>query len=60
MTKLKITWKRSFIGYNRKQRLIVRSLGLRRLNHTVVHEDTPTIRGMLNKVPHLVEAVEEE
>jgi len=60
MTKLKITWKRSCIGYNRKQRLIVRSLGLRRLNHTVVHEDTPTIRGMLNKVPHLVEAVEEE
>ena len=60
MTKLRITWKKSVIGYDRKQRRIVQSLGLRRLNHTVVHEDTPTIRGMLKKVPHLVEAVEEE
>jgi large subunit ribosomal protein L30 len=58
--KLRITWKRSFIGYDRRQRRIVRSLGLRRLHHTVVHDDTPTIRGMLRKVPHLVEVVEEE
>jgi len=58
--KLRITWKRSFIGYDRRQRRIVRSLGLRRLHHTVVHDDTPTIRGMLRKVPHLVEVEEEE
>lgn len=60
MKKLRITWKRSFIGYDRRQRRIVRSLGLRRLHHTVVHDDTPTIRGMLRKVPHLVEVEEEE
>ena len=60
MKKLRITWKKSFIGYDRRQRRIVRSLGLRHLHHTVVHDDTPTIRGMLRKVPHLVEVVEEE
>ena len=60
MTKLRVTLKRSLIGYERNQRRIVDSLGLRRLHHTVVHEDTPTIRGMLKKVPHLVEVVEEE
>jgi len=60
MKKLRITLKRSFIGYDRRQRRIVFSLGLRRLHHTVVHDDTPTIRGMLRKVPHLVEVVEEE
>jgi large subunit ribosomal protein L30 len=58
--KLRITWKRSSIGYDHRQRRIVRSLGLRRLHQTVVHDDTPTIRGMLRKVPHLVEVVEEE
>lgn len=60
MKKLRITWKRSSIGYDHRQRRIVRSLGLRRLHQTVVHDDTPTIRGMLRKVPHLVEVVEEE
>lgn len=60
MTKLRITLKRSLIGYERNQRRIIDSLGLRRLHHSVVHEDTPTIRGMLKKVPHLVDVVEEE
>jgi len=60
MTRLKITWKKSSIGYHRRQREVVRSLGLRRLHQTVVHEDTPTIRGMLQKVSHLVEVVQEE
>ena len=60
MTTLKITWKKSAIGYNHRQRQIVRALGLRRLHQTVVHQDTPTIRGMLRKVSHLVEVVEEK
>jgi len=60
MTKLRVTLKRSVIGYERNQRRIIDSLGLRRLHHTVIHEDTPTIRGMLKKVPHLVDVVEEE
>ena len=55
MGKVKVTWKKSAIGFNRTQRLTIESLGLRRLHHTVVHDDTPSIRGMLHKVRHLVE-----
>ena len=54
MGKVKVTWKKSAIGFNKTQRLTIDSLGLRRLNHSVVHEDTPSIRGMLHKVRHLV------
>ena len=62
MAKLRVTWKKSWIGYSRGQRAVIRSLGLRRLNHVVVHEDTPGIRGMIEKVRHLVavELAEEE
>lgn len=58
---LKITLKRSLIGKPEKQRRIVTALGLRRLNHSVIHKDVPSIRGMINKVPHMlkVEEVEE-
>ena len=55
MAKLKIKWVRSTIGYTQDQRRTVRALGLRRLNHTVEREDSPTIRGMLHKVRHLVQ-----
>ncbi len=58
MSKLAITWKRSTIGYARNQRRVIASLGLRRLNHTVEHEDTPSIRGMVKKVQHLLEVSE--
>ncbi len=60
MAQLKITWKKSCIGCPESQRRIIKSLGLRRLNHSVIHGDTPSIRGMVNKVPHLVfvEAIE--
>ena len=58
VAQLKITWIRSFIGRPQSQRRIIQSLGLRRLHHSVIHSDTPTIRGMVNKVCHLV-AVEE-
>ena len=58
MAQLKITWKKSCIGYPENQRKIIRSLGLRRLHHSVVHGDTPSIRGMVNKVIHLVNVEE--
>ena len=59
MAKIKITLKKSTIGFARGQRRTVESLGLRQLNHTVEHEDTPSIRGMVRKVQHLVEVSEE-
>ena len=58
MAQLKITWRRSYIGRPESQRKVIRSLGLRKLHHSVVHADSPTIRGMINKVIHLV-SVEE-
>ncbi len=58
--KLKITLKKSPIGYNFKQKRTVRALGIRRLHHTVEHNDTPQIRGMINKVIHLIEVEEIE
>lgn len=60
MSELKITWTRSCIGRPGNQREIIRSLGLRRLQHTVVHQDSPTIRGMVKKVEHLVRVEEAE
>lgn len=57
MAKLRITWKKSGIGRPETQKRTVRALGLRKLNHTVEHNDTPQIRGMVHKVRHLVECV---
>ena len=54
MAQLKITWTKSCIGKPQNQRRVVHALGLRRLHHTVTHGDTPTIRGMVNKISHLV------
>jgi large subunit ribosomal protein L30 len=54
MAQLKITWTKSCIGKPQNQRRVIDALGLRRLNHTVVLGDTPTIRGMVNKVGHLL------
>ena len=56
---LKITLVKSPIGRPEKHRKVLRGLGLRKLNRSVELEDTPSIRGMVNKVPHLV-AVEEK
>jgi large subunit ribosomal protein L30 len=55
---LKITLRKSAIGFDRKQKQVVEGLGLRRLHHTVERADTPEIRGMLLKVRHLVEVSE--
>ncbi len=59
--KLRITLVRSPIGYKKNQRVTVETLGLRKLNATVIHTETPQIRGMVNQVIHLlkVEEVEE-
>lgn len=57
--KLQVTLVKSPIGYSKRQKATVRALGLRRMNHTVVHEDNPALRGMLNKVSHLIKVVEE-
>ncbi len=58
MSKVRITWTKSAIGYNIKQKLTIRSLGLRRLQQSVEHQDTPVIRGMINKVSHLIRVEE--
>lgn len=58
MAKLRITYRKSSIGYSKDQKATVRSLGLRKLNSVVVRDDTPSVRGMIFKVQHLV-AVEE-
>lgn len=52
--KLRITWKKSAIGYAKDQKATIRALGLHRLHETVEHDDTPSIRGMAHKVRHLV------
>jgi large subunit ribosomal protein L30 len=52
--KLKVTLVRSIIGTKESHRATVRGLGLRRLQHTVEVEDTPAVRGMINKVFYLV------
>jgi large subunit ribosomal protein L30 len=54
MAKLDVTQVRSAIGAKPKQRGTLRALGLRRIGHTVQHDDNPVVRGMLAKVPHLV------
>jgi large subunit ribosomal protein L30 len=55
---LRIKLVRSVIGTTRYQREVVKGLGLRRLNHTVERADTPEVRGMIDKVSHIVQIVE--
>ena len=52
---LKVTQIRSGIGFDKKQKTALRSLGLRRLRHTVEVPDTPGVRGLILKVRHLVQ-----
>jgi large subunit ribosomal protein L30 len=51
---VKVTLVKSATGFDQKQKNVVTSLGLRRLNHVVVLKDTPATRGMIHKVRHLV------
>jgi len=57
-TRIRIKWIKSCIGYPKGQKATIRALGLRHLGSTVEQVDTPAIRGMINKVSHLL-AVEE-
>ncbi|RKD67578.1 LSU ribosomal protein L30P [Sinobaca qinghaiensis] len=52
--KVEITLSRSLIGRPKDQRVTVNTLGLRQMHHTVVQEDNAAIRGMINKVSHLL------
>ncbi len=60
MAKLYITWIKSDIGYAKDQKRTIKALGLRRLHQSIKHNDTPSIRGMIAKVTHLVEVEERE
>lgn len=55
---LRVTLVKSPIGYTKDQKATVRALGLRRMNQTVEHIDTPALRGMLTKVGHLIKVEE--
>lgn len=58
MAKFRITWVKSAIGYADDQRRTLRALGLKRLNQSVTHQDSASIRGMIIKVRHLVKVEE--
>jgi len=55
---LRITLVKSPIGYTKRQKDTVRALGLRRMNDTVEHEDSPAVRGMVAKISHLLRVEE--
>ena len=56
--KLKITQIKSAIGYTKKQKQVVRALGIKKLYQSVEQKDTPQIRGMIEKVKHLLKVEE--
>lgn len=58
MATLKITQIRSVIRRPEPQKRTIKALGLKRINHTVTHEDTPQMRGMINRVHHLIQVEE--
>jgi large subunit ribosomal protein L30 len=57
--KLRITLVKSIIGLSPKQEATVKALGLRRMHQSVSHDDTPTVRGMIAAVPHMLEVSHE-
>ena len=59
MAKLRITLIKSGIGYAQVQKRTLKALGLNRLNQSVIHNDCPSVRGMINKVRHLIKVEEE-
>ncbi len=58
MAKIKVTLVKSIIGSEKSQKATVEALGIKKLNHSVEHEVTPAIMGMVNKVKHLVKVEE--
>ena len=55
---LRVTWIKSGIGYAEVQKRTLKALGFTRLNQSVVHNDCASVRGMINKVKHLVRVEE--
>ena len=60
MAKLKVIWQKSGIGYAEDQKKTIKSLGFKRLNQSVIHNDNAAVRGMILKVRHLVRVEEVE
>ena len=58
MARLRVTWVKSGIGYSQDQKRTLKALGFRRMNQSVVHEDSSSVRGMITKVRHLVKVEE--
>ncbi|GHO74729.1 50S ribosomal protein L30 [Ktedonobacter sp. SOSP1-85] len=58
ITKLRVKWVKSSIGYAQDQKDTIRALGLRKLHQIVEHNDQPAVRGMIRKVNHLVQVEE--
>ena len=58
MKQLKVTLKKSMIGNPQKLRRVIRALGLRKINQSVIHNDTLSIRGMIHKTIHMIEVSE--
>ncbi len=56
--RIRITYSKSAIGYNKEQKRTIAALGLRKLGQTVVRPDNPAVRGMIARVSHLVEVEE--
>jgi len=54
---IKIQWYKGTIGRDRRQKLIVKGLGFKKLHQIIEVKDTPSIRGMIKKIPHLVRIV---
>jgi len=55
---IKIQYYRSVIGFSKKQKAVIKALGITKLNQTVTRPDTPSMRGIVAKVPHLLRIVE--
>ena len=60
MARLRITWVKSSIGYAEVQKKTLKALGLKRLNQSVTHNDCTPVRGMINKVKHLIRVEENQ
>ena len=56
--KIKIKYYRSIIGAPKKHKIMVKTLGFRKLNQVIEREDTPAVRGVVEKIPHLIKIIE--
>ncbi len=55
---IKIQYYKSMIGYSKKQKAVIKSLGITKLNQTITRPDNPSMRGIVAKIPHLLRIVE--